>query len=157
VNSQYSVSIRLLLDPTISQEGNENCALLGYYASSSGDTLWTIRDNLSNYRSLNMGPKDCTETSERNYHYSLHNSPEERSSHILRGGSLKSQLEHFPVKSAPGSPSCFFTIDFAKHHFCMQCLFLYIYAFRIPHSFRPVAFTNYGAPYDVIFQSTNQQ
>jgi hypothetical protein len=28
------------------------------------------------------------ETSEINYHYSLHNSPEERSSHLLRGGSL---------------------------------------------------------------------
>jgi len=30
------------------------------------------------------------ETSVRNYHYSLHNNPEERSYHPLRGGSLKS-------------------------------------------------------------------
>jgi hypothetical protein len=27
----------------------------------------------------------------RNYHYSLHNSPEESISHLLRGGSLKSR------------------------------------------------------------------
>jgi len=30
-------------------------------------------------------------TSVRNYHYSLRNNPEERSSHLLRGGSLKSR------------------------------------------------------------------
>jgi hypothetical protein len=30
------------------------------------------------------------ETSVRNYHYSLHNNPAERSSHVLRGGSLMS-------------------------------------------------------------------
>jgi hypothetical protein len=34
----------------------------------------------------------CPETSVRNYHYSLRHNPEERSSHHLRGGSLKSRL-----------------------------------------------------------------
>jgi len=38
-----------------------------------------------------MEPIGCTETSVRNYHYSLHNKPEESSSHLLRGGSLKSR------------------------------------------------------------------
>jgi hypothetical protein len=38
-----------------------------------------------------MGPTGCTETSARNYHYSQHNNPEERNSHLLRGGSLKSR------------------------------------------------------------------
>jgi hypothetical protein len=38
-----------------------------------------------------MEPIDCTETSVRNDHYSLRNSQEERSSHELRGGSLKSR------------------------------------------------------------------
>ena len=38
-----------------------------------------------------MKPIDCTETSVRNDHYSLRNSPEERSSHEFRGGSLKSR------------------------------------------------------------------
>jgi len=37
-----------------------------------------------------MGPIGRPETSVGNYHYSLHNNPEERSSHLLCGGSLKS-------------------------------------------------------------------
>jgi len=38
---------------------------------------------------LIMGPTDCPETSVRNYHYPLHNNPEERSSQLLHGESLK--------------------------------------------------------------------
>ena len=41
---------------------------------------------------LNMGPINCPETSVRNYHYSLCNSPQERSSHLPCGGSLKWRL-----------------------------------------------------------------
>jgi hypothetical protein len=37
-----------------------------------------------------MAPKSGPETLVRNFHYSLRNDPEERSSHLLRGGSLKS-------------------------------------------------------------------
>jgi hypothetical protein len=37
-------------------------------------------------------PIGCTETSIRNYHYSLCNNPEERSFQLLRGGSLKIRL-----------------------------------------------------------------
>jgi len=36
-----------------------------------------------------MGPISCSETSVRNYHYSLRNDQEKRRSHLLRGGSLK--------------------------------------------------------------------
>jgi len=36
-----------------------------------------------------IGQISCPETSAKNYHYSLRNNPEERSSHLLRGGSLK--------------------------------------------------------------------
>ena len=39
-----------------------------------------------------MGPIAFPETSVRNYHYSLRNSPARRSSHLLRGGSLKSRV-----------------------------------------------------------------
>jgi hypothetical protein len=39
--------------------------------------------------SLRMRPIGCPETSIGNYHYSLRNNPEERSSQFLRGGSLK--------------------------------------------------------------------
>jgi hypothetical protein len=40
---------------------------------------------------LKMGSIDCSETSVRNYHYSLRNNPEERSSQLLRAGSLISR------------------------------------------------------------------
>jgi hypothetical protein len=36
-----------------------------------------------------MGRMSCVDTPARNYHYSLRNNPEERSSHLLRGFSLK--------------------------------------------------------------------
>jgi len=71
------------------------CDLLGYYAASSGDLLPTFRVNLSvslkESRIQNMGPIDCLETSIRNYHYSLRNDPEGRSSQLLRDRSLKSR------------------------------------------------------------------
>jgi len=34
----------------------------------------------------------CPETSVRNYYYSLRKNPEERSAHLLRGGSLKPRI-----------------------------------------------------------------
>ena len=43
---------------------------------------------------LKMGPIGWPETSVRNCHYSLRNSPQERSSHLLRGGSLKSRSRY---------------------------------------------------------------
>jgi hypothetical protein len=39
-----------------------------------------------------MGPICCSKASVRNDHYSLRNKPEERSSHPLRSGSLKSHV-----------------------------------------------------------------
>ena len=48
----------------------ENCVLLGYYTVNS-NSLPTFQDNLL------IG---YAETSVRNYHYSLHNNPEECSS-----------------------------------------------------------------------------
>ena len=41
---------------------------------------------------LNIGPIGCPETSVRNYNYTPRNSPEERSSHLLRCGSLISRI-----------------------------------------------------------------
>ena len=58
---------------------NENWPLLGHYATCSVIFIPTFRD------------RDCPETSVKNYRYSLRNDPEERSSHPLRGGSLKSR------------------------------------------------------------------
>jgi len=53
---------------------HENCAPLGYYATSIGNPLPTFRDNLSVpflRVTLDMGPIAFPETSVRNYHYLL--------------------------------------------------------------------------------------
>ena len=76
----------------------ENCALLSYYTAISGNSLPTFRDNLSVSssrvkKSLSMENETvCPETSVRNYHYCLRHKSEERSSHLLRVGSLKLHL-----------------------------------------------------------------
>jgi hypothetical protein len=66
---------------------DENCALLGYYAASSGNVLPTFRDNLSvpslglkKARPLRMEPVGCSKTWASNYHYLLRNSPEKHGS-----------------------------------------------------------------------------
>jgi hypothetical protein len=41
---------------------------------------------------LKMGPIGCSETSVRKCHHTLCHSPEERSSHVVRGGSLKCRI-----------------------------------------------------------------
>ena len=71
---------------------NEICALLGYYAASCGNPLPTFRDSVSVPSSrakkskktwpLNMGPIRYPETSVKDYHSTLRNTPEEcRSQH----------------------------------------------------------------------------
>ena len=79
---------------------------MSYYAASSGNLLTTFRDKLSVSSSrltnskgfgyldswiLRMGTIGFTETSVINYHYSLRNDPEERSSQLHSGGSLNSR------------------------------------------------------------------
>jgi hypothetical protein len=66
---------------------DENCALLGYYAASSGKSLPMFQDNLSapssggqkskkeNSWLFMMGQIGSPETSGRNYQYSLPNNP----------------------------------------------------------------------------------
>jgi hypothetical protein len=78
----------------------ENCALLGYHATSSDNFLLMFRENLSVkfflFLTLKKEPIGCPEMLVRNYHYLLNNSPEECSSHLLHGGSLQSILYLFP-------------------------------------------------------------
>jgi len=50
------------------------------------------------HRGSKMGPTGCPETSVRNYHYSLRNDPDKRSSNLLRGGPPK--IEN-PLPTAP--------------------------------------------------------
>jgi hypothetical protein len=53
--------------------------------------------------SLKMGPTGCPDTSVRNCHHSLRNNLEERSSDLLRGGSLKSCVNVFCLRWQSGS------------------------------------------------------
>jgi len=62
----------------------QNCVILGYYTTNSGKSLPTFRDELSLPFQWSR-----SETSAMNRHYSLRNSPEERSSYLLRGGNLQ--------------------------------------------------------------------
>jgi hypothetical protein len=77
------------------REVDRNCAHLSYYAGYSSNFLPTFRDNLSvpssraknqlsttDFRNRKTGPIGYPETSARNYHSTLRNSPEERSSQI---------------------------------------------------------------------------
>ena len=100
--------------------GTANCALLGYFATSSGNFLLIFG---TTYRSHLLGP-GRSETSVINYHYSLRNNPEERSFHLLRGGSLKLRTHAsanfcepnaaftllFRILEVPGSVPCQETI-----------------------------------------------
>jgi len=76
----------------------EICALLGYYAAYVVNSLPTFRDNLSITSSrvkiscsTKMGRRGYPETSVSNWHRTLRNVTEERSSHLFCGGSLKSR------------------------------------------------------------------
>lgn len=79
------------------QQRNKNCALLGHCAASSGNSLPMFRDNIpvpiheSIIGLLTHEPIGCPESSVKNYHYLLRNDPEQRSSRLFSGGSLKSR------------------------------------------------------------------
>ena len=82
---------------------------MGYYEASSGNFLPSFQDKLSPHLqgSRIHGPIGCAETSTRNYHYSLRNNPEESSSHLSRGGSLKL---HTPPTCCPLPAERFFLL-----------------------------------------------
>jgi hypothetical protein len=57
-------------------------------------TVLTFTNHFLDFGPLKMGVIGCPEMSARNYHYSLRNSPEERSSHLLGDGILTSHTFH---------------------------------------------------------------
>jgi len=69
------------------REEDKNCTLLANYAASGGNSLPTFLENISvpSSRVKNPGLTGCAETSVMNYHYSLRNRPEERSSQEPHG------------------------------------------------------------------------
>jgi hypothetical protein len=78
------------------------CALLGYYAAYSANSLPMFQDNLlvptskvkiSKFaRPLTMEPVGCHTTLARNYCYTLHNIPEEQNPFLISYSVLKSIL-----------------------------------------------------------------
>ena len=72
----------------------ENCAVLDYYTDSSGNFLPTFQDNLL-VPSSEIKNQDGTDRffpkCWQEITYLLRNNPEEHSSHLLRGRSLKSR------------------------------------------------------------------
>jgi hypothetical protein len=74
------------------------CALLGYYAALSGNSLPTLRDNLavpsSRVGKSKIGPIRCPETSVKSYHSRLRNIPEKRRSQLQNA--IKLSLSYFP-------------------------------------------------------------
>ena len=84
--SSRSTALLLVISGFRSEVG-EKCDLLGYYAASRGNLLPMFWDKLSvPYTSVKnpkkMGRIACPEMSERSYHYSLHNNPEEHRSQL---------------------------------------------------------------------------
>ena len=89
-----------------SHDVDEIFALLGYYAALSGSPVPTFRDNLSVPSSRVKKSKkkvffldfltlqDRTDTSVQDYHSTLPNIPEVRSSHQYRGGSPRLRTVH---------------------------------------------------------------
>jgi len=65
----------------------EQLITLKFGSTGSNVSFYTDMDSWP----LMMGPVGYPETSVRNYHYWLRNCPEERGSHLLHSGSLKSR------------------------------------------------------------------
>jgi hypothetical protein len=64
---------------------------------------------------LKIGPIGCPETSVQNYRSTPRNNPEERGSHLHRGGSLKSRNVQ-NVRNSSSTPQCTFTFWFTVKH-----------------------------------------
>ena len=69
---------------TANKQNHDICRLMGYYAVS-GNSYPTFRFYFQEPR-IQEDRQVAPETSVRNYHHSLRNNPEERTSHLLRGG-----------------------------------------------------------------------
>ena len=95
---------------------NAVCALPEYYAAYSGNSLPQVSVQRWISLPLKTGPIGCPETSVRNYHSTLRNIPEDRSSQTLRGLNLKSSLS-FSV-NAEFNFVCVAALEEASHsHF----------------------------------------
>jgi hypothetical protein len=84
-NNQESKQDTYLVITGFHRKVIKKSALPGHYTANSGNSLPTFRDNLLGPSSrLKARPLGCTKASARNYHYSLRNDPEERSSVLIQ-------------------------------------------------------------------------
>jgi hypothetical protein len=72
---------RIFVISDFRRDVDENCALLGCYAALRGSSVTDISGQPIGPVFKNMGKIRCRETSVNNYHSTLRNIPEERSSH----------------------------------------------------------------------------
>jgi len=86
---------------------------------TSPSPLQGSRPIFKNSWPLKMGPIICPETSVKNKHYPLRNSPEERSSHLLHGGSFKPRKSRRVFMLAKNT-SVRIYIFFQCHHMSSQ-------------------------------------
>ena len=70
-----------------------------------------------------IGPTGCPETSVRNYPHALRNNPEERSSHLLRGGRPKSRILRILTSASNECQKQSVVMDLFKcvYHFSQYC------------------------------------
>ena len=83
---------------------NRSSTLLSHYAASCGNSLPTLRDNIGpifkgheKFLTLKYGSDRLYRNVGRMCHYSLPNNPKQRSSYLLRGGRLKSLINHLSL------------------------------------------------------------
>jgi hypothetical protein len=100
------------------RDADENCAVLGYNAASSGNPLPTFQDNVSvpsstfkksTFWPLKMGPIRCPEMSVKDYHSTLRYTPEDRRS-VLKFHDVRTW--RWPTKAEICSV-CFVTSKYA--------------------------------------------
>ena len=146
----------------------EKFALLGYYTASSGNFLPTFRGQLigpilrvqeSKRLSRNIGNK---------LHYSLCNNPEERSSQLLRGRSLKSCQIHISFISltlqqySAALPYSFISLTLQQYSAALPYSFISLtlqqYSAALPYSFISLTLQQYSAalPYSFISLTLQQ-
>jgi hypothetical protein len=118
ITQLISHSVSLCQTPTVYEI--KICDLMGYYAAYSGNSLPTFRTNLSRAKLRPIGKSVI------NHHYTPRNSPEKRTSHLLRGGSLKScavftaVLQKWLIKKIINSDVHFFT-SACEADLCRSC------------------------------------
>ena len=91
------------------REVDENCALLGCYSSSG-----VQKRILDPWK---MGPICCPETSVRNYHYSLRNSPEERNVQDFFWLQVMRKVQQIPKRSV----DCSSLVSYAVSDYLSVC------------------------------------